>query len=826
MVQFMILLWTHVRTYFCSRLSSFAFGCTTRIVGSALITWFAAGYSSPSVAQSLVETDALIPDLKTTRWIVNPIVNGRAFASILAVESGGHWWVAREAYLEWGVNVDDIERLPKLVYSGQTFFDVAASGAQSFVFDEANLTLTLMWPASAYSGSGSLSLASFIGLAKPKNVPIAGFLNYQFNADKDGKLKPLFSGEFELGISGSVGLLTSEFVARNGFQSGVFRTKTAFRMDWPESSKSLIFGDSEGRPGLWGVPVLFGGIHYFSNFSLQPGYVNYPSPRYEGSAVVPSVVSVFLNQRRPLSIPVQPGPFSVADLYTTTGTNEVAFVVRDALGRETVTKQTFYSFQELLRPGLHDFSYELGATRRDVGIDSFGYQKIMAVAQSKYGVSDTFTTELRAQLYGKAAAAGIGAVWATPLNFGLIATAAASRSANKTGVLTTLGLQKRELLWSVGANVRLSTLGFTQADQQSDGSAQRLGWSAFASRDISEWGALSILAASTQGFDGTGSKSAILQWAKSMQLGGQITASAGFSRSGDRRVSSVGVSVRFPLSRTLSVASALNYGADGAASATASVSQAVPQGLGYGWSLFARTRRAAETGVSDTSGLARLFLRQSSTEVDAQAAYERGVLSARTTFAGAVGLIDGTSFTSRRIQDGFGLIRVTGWDDVSLQRNGVVFARTDQRGTAVFPRLTPYSNNVIGVDVRSLPLEVEPESLEINLIAPYRGGAVGSFKLTRSVAALVRIELENGEPPPRGSSAYRERSSPDEESFVVGSDGAAYLTKLQPRNRFYLVGVEGRCSFDVVVPEERFDTRRTFNSVLRLGKVVCKELTQ
>jgi outer membrane usher protein len=70
-----------------------------------------------------------------------------------------------------------------------------------------------------------------------------------------------------------------------------------------------------------------------------------------GTATVPSTVDVFVNNSLVTSSQLPPGPFVIDRLPTMSGTGDVSVVVRDALGREQVVTQTFYSSTTLLAGG-------------------------------------------------------------------------------------------------------------------------------------------------------------------------------------------------------------------------------------------------------------------------------------------------------------------------------------------------------------------------------------------------------------------------------------------------------------------------------------------
>jgi len=783
--------------------------------------------AAAGAADSSMQSDIRAPleRGKIAPWVVRIIVNGRAFDAQLVLEANGTWWVDADEIAEWGLLRVELNGLPSLTYGGQRFYDVRAAGAHSVAFNESTLQLELVWSADSFVGAGPLNFGGRQKLVSPSRIPVASFANYAISLEKTPLQNVLFSGEIEVGVSSALGLGTTDMIVSSApGQVRIVRYTSALRRDWADSTRTLIIGDSIGKPGLWGTPVHFGGLHYFSNFSLQPGFVTYPSPRYEGLAAAPSSVSVFLNQRAPQTLSVQPGPFAIADIATPTGTNEVVYLVKDALGREVVTRQTFYAFRELLRQDLHDFSFELGAVRRNLGVTSFDYGRLLAVATSKYGWTEKLTTELRGQVYGKAVAVGAGAIWSTPLNFGLVATAVGSMTSGKSGSSFSLGVQRRETRWSAGADVRVASSGFTQDVADDARNTQHIGWSAFASRRFGWWGDVSFMGAGARNFDGEKNWNTGVQLSRQWLRDSHLYLSANVGENGKVRVSTVGLSIRVPLSRTLSVASSVSRSSDGSTTLNTTATDRMPQGLGYGWRASAQSVLGGQSGRRQTFA-ARASARGSSFDALLDVAHDADGFSARGNISGAVGLIDGTFFAARRIEEGFGLVRVEGSESVGLRRNSIVFARTDRRGIAVLPRLSPYADNYVEVDVRTLPLDVSAEPAAVNLVTAYRGGATGTFKLIKSASAMVHLVRENGQPPTRGSEVFRDdQANKSLESYVVGANGKVYVTDLTQKNRFIVKGLETDCAFDFEVPAERFDVGRRVTDVLQITPVICKEI--
>ena len=175
-------------------------------------------------------------------------------------------------------------------------------------------------------------------------------------------------GLLELGGFHGSGNLVSSFRLQDLTASpSVTRLDTTLSRDLPDSRSTVRLGDSIASGGALAPPVRFAGLQYATNFGTDPTFVTFPLPTIGGLARQDSVVDVFIDnvQREARSVPT--GPFTLDSLPVVTGAGEVQLRVTDLLGREQLVTQSYYVSSRLLKQGLHDFGYQLGAERRDYG---------------------------------------------------------------------------------------------------------------------------------------------------------------------------------------------------------------------------------------------------------------------------------------------------------------------------------------------------------------------------------------------------------------------------------------------------------------------------
>ena len=247
-----------------------------------------------------------------------------------------------------------------------------------------------------------------------------------------------------IGLFGTPGVVTNTTLVRDERQRrGAVRLDTTWTRDMPARLATLRVGDGISAPGAWGHSVRFGGVQFGTNFATQPTLVTTPLLAARGEAVVPSTVDVFINGRPVASETVPPGPFSIENLPAITGTGELQVVITDALGRQQVLTQPYYSGSILLRAGLNEYSFELGAIREDYGLESFAYGDVVAAGTFRRGITDTFTAEVHGETQVDGARAlGVDTAWQVGTLGVVTATGAYGTDRNDSGWLAGLGVER------------------------------------------------------------------------------------------------------------------------------------------------------------------------------------------------------------------------------------------------------------------------------------------------------------------------------------------------------------------------------------------------
>ena len=126
--------------------------------------------------------------------------------------------------------------------------------------------------------------------------------------------------------------------------------------------------------------------------------VTFPSPYVEGATATPSSVDLFVDGVLRHRQNVDAGFFRIDDLPSVTGAGELTMVVTDVMGRETIVTRDFYSSSELLRKGLHDYSYSLGLMRRNYALESNDYDEPAFIGAHRVGIDESWTVGGRLEM--------------------------------------------------------------------------------------------------------------------------------------------------------------------------------------------------------------------------------------------------------------------------------------------------------------------------------------------------------------------------------------------------------------------------------------------
>lgn len=550
-----------------------------------------------------------------------------------------------------------------------------------------------------------------------------------------------------------------------------------------ETLETWQLGDLISGSLSWSRAVRMGGFQWRKNFQLRPDLLTFPVASVDGSALVPSSLSLYVNGVQQYSASVPSGPFVLSQVAGINGAGQATVITRDALGRSVAMTLPLYVDTRLLAKGLTDFSIEAGALRREYGQRVFDYEKKpVASATGRYGVSDSVTLEGHGELGPGVLNGGAGALLrlgqAGVINGALAVSAGRSRGAQASVGYQYLGPRYSVDLQSVRASARYGDLASRDGSpvaRAADRVSLNLALPAGQSVNFS------YIAYRAPGIPA--SKIATVGYSSTLFHGIFINASAFQDlRQRDKRGFYVGLSMAFDNNIALSANTSRQNDAN---TRSVSAQQSADFGGGVGWAVQSGTSGGAayRQGQVDYLGnLGRVTAR-----VQTNAMSNAGSLGA----AGALVLMDGHVAAARQVGNGFALVSTGGVADVPVLHENRQIGSTGGSGYLLVPNLNPYGNNQISIGTDALDVDARVPVTNINVVPKMLSGVLAAFPVERYSAATIVLQDADGKPLATGLPVLHVQSG---KRTVVGFDGLAFVDELSAENELQIGDSGSQCA--------------------------------
>jgi outer membrane usher protein len=671
----------------------------------------------------------------------------------------------------------------------------------AFTVDERELRLILV----ASPTLLGRSVRSY-GTAAPADITYrsdtSGFVNYAVNWTEGGGAS-LFT---ESAAHAGPALIYNTVSVDDG---AVTRGLTSVTFDDRRTMRRWVVGDGFARTGPLGGDAWMGGITVAREFGIEPYFVTHPSLSLAAPVAIPSTVEIHINGRLVGQEQVAPGRLDLRNLPLTVGRNDARIVVRDAFGNASEISTSYYLSSSVLSRGLHDYQYSLGFRRDALGLSSWGYKELVALARHRYGVSDTLTLGGRAEAASGLFSLGPSASLRLPVGdvegAGGFSAGHEGRGAAGLAAYTYSG---RTI--GAGASILAAHAAYATVNAPPRDDRPALEVSAFGGVTIGA--RTSLTAQHTRGRLHGGTSRARSSLLTSLRLTRrlQLTASAAYVRgtTGSGPEAFVGLSAI--VGRTTTMVSAARDRAG--TSAGVETQQPLPVGVGYGY--YAR----AETGTpGSAAGAFRYQGRFGRYELRRDVFGGQGTTSA--SVAGSVVAIGGDVYASRPVQQSFALVRVPGVAGVRGFASNQEVGRTNKSGNLLVPDLQPYYGNLLNISDTDIPLDYSIGGVRKTIAPPYRGGALVVFPVQpiRRVTGSIQIGVAPaGRVPRDGELSVTPAGADAPVTSPVGADGAFYFENLPPgRHPAVVRDSSGSCAFVIEVPA-------SIDPLTDLGTVRCR----
>lgn len=585
-------------------------------------------------------------------------------------------------------------------------------------------------------------------------------------------------------------------------QSGLNLLELTYTRDDPSRMRSLRIGDVFTYPGSYGHALRMGGIQFATNFTTQPTFITYPLPSFYGETAVPSALDIYVNGRLKQTRNVEPGRYILEEVPVITGAGQLQVVARDALGRQQVFTQDFYISTELLKVGLSDYSFNLGALRENYALNNFDYGDLAGAATWRYGLRENLTVEAHGEFTNGIAMLG-GAAQYGIQSGGIIKTGLGlSTGKSGSGANWQLGFQQISSLLSYNLEVSGTTKHFELVGQYE--SLPKLQLLASGGRNFYEFGSVG-LSVIHQSFYGKPARTIIsVNHSKTFTSLLSLTTYLSFV---DAETSdfSAGVRVSMPFGDKHNVGGGLS-GSRSGARLDAEINRNLPVGTGYGYHLAAS---ASDNEYVDAGVIAQNEL--GTYTLDVRSSSDSGSIWQAGT-SGSIAYLSGMTKATRQIRDAFAVVNVGDFEGVRIYSENQEIGRTNKNGQLFVPGLRPYLNNQLRLELDDLPLNARVGQTRTETAPYYRSGVIVNFDVRASNNVLLRAILPDGTPLPEGAVARVKNVAED---FPVGLDGRLFLQGIDRSSQIQIRWNGKSCDIDVPYPDSSA-------VITRLGDIVCE----
>jgi outer membrane usher protein FimD/PapC len=767
---------------------------------------------------------------------------------ILNGEPKGDFFVFRTAAGDFLVKADDLRamglRAPEGVpvqIDGEAHVPLRSAPGVTFSFDAQKAVLAITAEASLLPRHElkPTHLARAMGTVPTDN---SAFFNYALSyADGSSYTQTKLGLTTEAGLRwGKYLFLTDGATLDRPDGSRKFvRLMSHMIRDDRERLQRVVAGDFFTPTRDFSIGANVGGVSLSKLYDLNPYLVQYPTQSIRGNVALPSDLEVYVDGQRIRTERLSPGEFELQELVGHSGARSVQVLLRDSFGRVQQLSYDFYVSELPLRQGLHEYSYNLGALRRNFGFDSNNYGQAAYSMFHRVGLTDALTVGLSAEgtrkLFSGGPSATVVLGSAGVLNMAL----ARSSIAGHQGTAASLGYSYQGRDWTFGLQARRDWGEFaalsepiyvTNRKYEAGASATvqlggGAGWLSLAHNTLGIYpGRVSSSASPTQPFAVSifeKRRVTTLSYGVPLVSGrSSLTASLRHIKDsrGSRNEAFVGITF-FP-DRDHTVHADVRADSERVHSGSIQLTKLQPIGEGLGYTLSAD--RFYDPAGTDNTQL------RSSAQYNAPAALVRGEFNVlhnagqvnherRLTLAGGLAYVGNRVVPGRPITESFALVKVGEVPGVEVSLNGLPAGKTNAQGELFIPSLHAHYDNEISLRSSDIPIDYAVDKLKLKIAPALRSGTVVAFDAAKVQAITGRLKYQTA----AGTVALENQLA----TFTM--DGKRHTLRTARGGEFYLENIKpgtypaeantpgGRCSFDLVIP-------RSDETFLDLPDIVCR----
>jgi outer membrane usher protein FimD/PapC len=525
-----------------------------------------------------------------------------------------------------------------------------------------------------------------------------------------------------------------------------------------------------------------GGAGFSKLYRLDPYYITQPLFTLRGAAEFPSDAEIYLDGRLAGRHSVAPGSFELKNIYSTAGSHLVEVALKDPFGNEQRISYPLYFSAQLLREGLHEYSYNAGFLREQFGVESNEYGKAAFSAFHRYGVTSALNIGARAEGSSGIANAGIFTSFALPRAGAFTLSLAGSEADGNRGAAGSLQHSYQFKSFNTSMFLRGFSRHYATVVAPAATDTARYAASANVGFQVVPAGSFSLAYSAAETHGGARTRVASANYTRVISRTMSVFATASRTKAQETTNSFfLGLNFSFDQNLRGSVQASRSSGTN---SETVQLQKDIPvgEGLGYRASLN-RSETGASTAYAFNPSLqynARygIYSLDSIVQSSDSGTTEAYNISAAGSFVYAGGFYG----FSRPVSDSFGIVTIDNVPDAVVLNNGAEMGKTGPSGALVVPSLASYSQNQITLDVKNLPMDYTVSGVNVKISPSIWSGSCVAFDVqkVRAVTGILYVPQKDGQKMPLEYVDILMKAGESEVTIPTGKHGEFYAENILP----------------------------------------------
>lgn len=569
----------------------------------------------------------------------------------------------------------------------------------------------------------------------------AAILSYHANAyrnEQDGHSNTDYTANLNGGLNVAGWRLRHNGNYRSSSEGGGgYQGLNSYAQTDVDAAQAQLTAGEYFTPGNSFDSIPFSGVQLASDDSMLPESERGFAPVIQGTAQTNAKVTVRQSGNVIYETSVAPGAFQIDDLYATGYAGDLEVTVTEADGREKRFTVPFASVVQMLRPGSSRFNLAAGRYRDDSLSDTPWFTQ----GTYRRGISNTLTLygggivgeDYRSLLAGTALGTPIGAV-AFDVTVSHAQGLPTERGESDTLSGRSYRVSYSKLLDYTHTNFALAAYRFSSDGylnlgdfvRMRDGDdvtlRERNRFQVSINQPLGDAGSLNVTGLMRNYWNEQSSSTTFQVGYNKGFKWGSVSVSVSRDLQDDAEQNSYMLTFSVPLgsgSKRPLLSTSATYDSDGNASLRSNLSGTAGQNDQMNYGVYA-SRSETDTDTSDTYG-GNLEYRNSATRLGASYSQGEGFKQYSASTSGTVVAYSGGVVTSPERGDTLALIdaaAAAGAPIADGQGN-----RLDEKGQGIVTGLMPYRQNRVGLDPQELPVDVELDSTQQQVV-PRRGAVV------------------------------------------------------------------------------------------------------